>query len=247
MEESGKRLQAETDQDQPAQGQQVILGNMLSDLHRFSSGTGAQTVLDFKRAIVTWAPSVARSFGIKPDEVSGQESFDKLAAQLAQSQGAGSDYRMAINQSANPHSSLSPEGASFIIAQLQGNADYLRARAQLARNWPSKSDYSGFQDSVRDLDPRVFQMSRMTQEERQAYWKSLDSAEQATLTAAGKKARDLGLFRGGSSGGSSTAAPAATPPAATSPPGAAMLAPNPLIPPAAYAAAQPNALLQQAA
>jgi hypothetical protein len=187
MKAAGPRFQAESDSDTAAQGQLSQLGTMLSDLGRFQSGSGAGKTLDWKRAAVSWAPQLAARFGIKPDEVAAQESFDKVAAQLAQTQGANSDYRMGVNQAANPHSSLSPEGADFIIRSLQGNADYLRARAAAARAWPSKSDYQGFQTSIAGLDPRAFQLARMTNEQRTSYWNSLDSEAKKQVGSAIKQ------------------------------------------------------------
>jgi hypothetical protein len=191
------KFQQHADEDASAQSQQAILGTMLSDLNKFQSGSGAGKTLDIKRALTSWAPSVARSFNIKPDEVAGQESFDKLASQLAlQQQGGTTDHRMDINAAANPHSSLSPEGADFIIRSLQGNSDYIRAKASLAAKWPDKANYPAFQESIKELDPRVFQMARMKDEQRQTYWKSLDTEAQKQIDAAGKKARELGVLGG---------------------------------------------------
>lgn len=184
------RFQAESDADTQAQNQQAILGNMLSDTTQFTTGPLA--------GIVGKVRNLAGNLGlnINTDAQSAKESFNKLAAGLANAQGAGSDARMNVNISANPHEELSPAGVDLILRQLQGNTDYLRARATLARQWPSKSDFTGFQDSIKDLDPRVFQLTRMTGDQRQTYWKSLDNQTQKQLGGAIKKAKDLGVLGG---------------------------------------------------
>jgi hypothetical protein len=104
---------------------------------------------------------------------------------------------MNVNISANPHEELSPAGVDMILRQLQGNADYIRARASLAAKYPDKQNYPAFQQSIKDLDPRVFQLTRMTGDQRTTYWKSLDDQTQKQLDAAGKKAKDMGVLGGG--------------------------------------------------
>jgi hypothetical protein len=145
---------------------------------------------------VTWAPALAKALNIKPEEVAAQESFDKVAAQVVQAQNPGSDGRMNLNMAATPHSAQSPEGVDFIIRTLQGNADYIRARASLAAKHRDKSDDPAFQESVKDLDPRVFQLARMTQPQRDSYWKSLDDTVQKQLGAAINKAKEMGVLGG---------------------------------------------------
>lgn len=184
------QFQAEAAADTKAQNQQAILGNMLSDTSQFTTGPLA--------GIVGKVRNLAGNFGlgINTDAQSAKESFNKLAAGLADAQGAGSDARLNVNISANPHEELSPAGVDLILRQLQGNADYIRARASLAAKYPNKADYPGFQQSISGLDPRVFQMARMTADQRQTYWKSLDSNAQKQIDAAGKKAQELGVLGG---------------------------------------------------
>ena len=184
------RFQQEVDAGTQAQNQQALLGNMLADTSQFTTGPLA--------GIVGKVRNLAGNLGlnINTEAQSAKESFNKLAAGLANAQGAGSDARMNVNISANPHEELSPAGVDMILRQLQGNADYVRARASLAGKYPHKEDYSGFQESIKDLDPRVFQMSRMTDDQRGTYWKSLDSEAKKQIDAAGKKARELGVLGG---------------------------------------------------
>ena len=189
-------FQKEVNAGAEAQMQLANYGTMLSDLTKFTSGSGAGKTLDWKRAAVTWAPALAKALNIKPEEVAAQESFDKVAAQVVQAQNPGSDGRMNLNMAATPHSAQSPEGVDFIIRTLQGNADYIRARASLAANYKEKGNYPAFQESVKDLDPRVFQLARMTQPQRDSYWKSLDDTTQKQLGAAIQKAQKLGVLGG---------------------------------------------------
>ena len=149
-----------------AQTQKALLANMRADSARFTGGPGADYDKWFSQFGATWLPSWAQAkLGVNPDDPAYRESFDKMTAQLAMQQqagaGSGSDYRMGINVEGIPHASQTPEGRDMILAQLQGNADYLQARATLANQWASKSDYPGFQASVRSLDPRVFQYQEM--------------------------------------------------------------------------------------
>ena len=188
---SANKFQDEAAVDTQAQNQQAVLGNMLADTSQFTTGPLA--------GIVGKVRNLAGNLGlnINAEAQSSKESFNKLAAGLANAQGAGSDARMNVNISANPHEELSPAGVDLILRQLQGNSDYIRARSALAAKYPNKADYPGFQASIKDLDPRVFQLTRMTGDQRTTYWKSLDDQTQKQLGAAIKKAKDMGVLGGG--------------------------------------------------
>lgn len=161
-----------TDEGTRAVQQDALLANMQNDLARFSTGTGAQKVLQMARFGESFGVPLGRMFGIKPETIAAQESFDKLANQLADAQGAGSDARLHVNMGANPNSGLSPEGADFIIRQLRGNADYLKARQALAAKWTKPDDLRGFEAKMTEsgLDPRVFQFNRLTPEQKHNYF-----------------------------------------------------------------------------
>ena len=175
--DSNTQFTAQTANDQDAQNMLGTLSTMQSDLGRFTSGTGAEKTLDWKRAVQSWAPSIAASLHIKPDEITAQESFDKNAMRIATALGtAGSDQRLTATIAANPHSGLSPEGADEIVRQLQGGADFVRAKAALARQYAAQhgtSDYQGFQSSVAALDPRVFMYDRMTDAQKHSWYNGL--------------------------------------------------------------------------
>lgn len=194
---SASRFNAYADQDVAAQSQVALLGNMLGDAAQFATGPGAQGVKTFKQVLTSWTPKIAQSFGINPESVSAQESFDKLAAQIVSTQqGAQTDSRMQVQEAGSPHSGLTPQGVDLIIRQLQGNADYIRARAKLAAGYPDKTDHAAFQASISDLDPRAFQFSRMTGPQRRTYITTLSGDDKRAVENAYNWAHDKGLVGG---------------------------------------------------
>lgn len=178
-----------------ARDQSALLSNMLNDMARFTTGTGAQATLDFKRFMQAYASPIASILGIKPEEVAAQESFDKIANQLADAYGAGSNMKLQVNQGANPHSSLSPSGASFIIRQLQGLADYAQARQRLAAAYPDQTDVRGFEAKIgSQLDPRYFQFNRLTPEQKTEYYKAIPDKERSKFKTGYLNAQQAGLM-----------------------------------------------------
>jgi hypothetical protein len=151
---------------------------MLTDTKQFTTGPQAGVVSKLRNlGIAMGIP------GINVEGQSAQESFNKFAAQLANAQGAGTDARLNVNLQANPHQDLSPAGVDLILRQLRGNADYIQARQKLAQQWPAKSDYNGFVDSTRPLDPRVFQYERMTDDQRKNWFTALGQDQKAFMQA----------------------------------------------------------------
>ncbi len=201
---SAAAFQQIADQGVQAKSQNAILGNMLGDTTQFTSGMNA--VNNFKTTLQRQAPAIAQAFGIDPKQVASMESFDKLAAQIASQQGAGSDARLAVAQSGNPSSKLSKEGVDLMLRQLQGNADYLQARAAVAAKYPDQSDRAGFEASAgSQLDPRAFQFARMTQPQRVDYVKGLSATDKAAVQRSYNFAHSAGIL--------DTPAPAASQPA----------------------------------
>jgi len=185
-EEAPKLYQVDTQAGLNARGQLATLGTMLSDASRFAPGPGADTTKYFRQVMASWpgAAALGRAFGMDPDKISSQESFDKLVNQLVLAQGGATDQRMNVTEGATPSSKLTPQGVDLIIRQLQGNSDYLMAKGRMAANTETPNDYNAFTTKVQQLDPRVFQLNRMTDPQRQVYWKSLDSGAQDELTKA---------------------------------------------------------------
>jgi hypothetical protein len=168
-----------------------ILGNMLGDTAQFSTGPLA--------SITGKLRNFGIALGIKGIDVEGQsakESFNKLAAQLANAQGAGvsSDARQAMNVAANPHEELSPAGADLMVRQLQGNEDYLQARAKLAGS-TNQRDIKKFENETGvKLDPRAFQFARMKEgSQRNTWFNSLSKTDQAKVHESFVFAHDQGL------------------------------------------------------
>lgn len=179
-----------------AQGQGATLGNMLADTNQFT--TGPQGVNNFKAWLVRNGAAIGTTFGIDQNKVSANESFDKLANQIADAQGAGSDARLTVTQHANPSSQLSPTGVDSIIRQLQGNADWTQARANLAAKWPHQDDRAGFDSYYRDkLDPRAFQFSRMTPQQKVDYAKNLSDTDRNKLKSSYNWAVQNGALNAG--------------------------------------------------
>jgi hypothetical protein len=150
--------------------QNAILGNMLADTKGFTTGPANARIKAFQSFASTYAPKMSAFVGVDPKTVAANESFDKLAAQLANAQGAGSDARLMVNQAANPHGEMAPASVDLVLRQLQGNADYKIAKQTLANAYPDKTDSTGFETAMqRNLDPRAFQFARMTVPQRKTY------------------------------------------------------------------------------
>ncbi len=172
--QSASAFQSIADQGAKARAQDAILANMQADAAQFVTGPGAEGIKQFKSIMVRLGDSIGRDFGIDKEALAANVSFDKLANQIADAQGAGSDARLAVNQAANPSSHLTPSGVDLVLRQLRGNADYIVARANAAAKYPDKADREGFEAKVgANLDPRVFQFQRMTPAQRAAYYKGL--------------------------------------------------------------------------
>jgi hypothetical protein len=177
-EHSSAAFQSYADDGNRAVQQNAVLGNMLADSKQFTTGPLNSRIKAFQSFATTYAPQIAAHYGLDPKTVAANESFDKLAAQLANAQGAGSDARLSVNQAANPHGEMAPESVDLVLRQLQGNADYTQAKAKLAAAYPDKSNREGFDAAIREnLDPRAFQFARMTVPQRQTYAAALSKTD----------------------------------------------------------------------
>jgi len=159
-----------TKQGVAARQQQAVLQDMLGDTSQFTTGPAADRLLKLRQ--------IAQRLGITTniDATTAAESFNKLAAQLAQQQNPGSDARMSVSLAANPHADLSPPGVDLLLRQLQGNNDYLQARQTLAQSWqadnnnPQRGNHNAFESNIAtNLDPRVFQYNRMNPEQKRTF------------------------------------------------------------------------------
>lgn len=191
--QSAANFQRINDQGVTAQSQNAILSNMLADARNFTTGPLARQIL--------WSRQIRQRFGLPVDEkaTSAGEDFNKMAATLANAQGATSDARLNVTLDATPHAELSPGGVDLIIRQLQGNNDYLQARKVLAATYPDKADVTGFENTLgRNLDPRAFQLARLQPgKQRSDFLASItDPAEQKKLMTAYAWAQNRGLLGG---------------------------------------------------
>ena len=167
------------------------LGNMLGDVAQFTTGplAGIQSKLR-NFGIALGIP------GINVEGQSAQDSFNKLASAIALAQGSASDAKLNVATSANPHQELSPAGVRLILGQLQGNEDYIQARAKLAANY--NGTQRKFESEVAsNLDPRAFQFARMDPAERQTWYKNLKEKDQAAVKRSYNWAVEKGLISGG--------------------------------------------------
>lgn len=150
------------------------LQTMLAEKSKFVTGPGQENIKLGQQVLQRFAPGLASALGITPESLAANESFDKIAARIASSQGAGSDARLSVAQSANPSSKLSEAGVELILKQLIGNEDYIAARAKLADAYPDKTDRAGFEAKIgSNLDPRVFQFARMDAGQRREFFNTL--------------------------------------------------------------------------
>jgi hypothetical protein len=176
VEQGSTGFQAISDQAVASRPRSAILGNMLGDTSQFTTGPLASRIETVR--------AVANRFGlpVSTEGLSAAESFNKLAAQLANAQGANSDARLNVNVAANPHQELSPAGVDLMLRQLQGNEDYLQARAKLAASYGDQTDIKKFESEVgAKVDPRAFQFARMTPAQRQTYDKGLSATDRAAV------------------------------------------------------------------
>jgi hypothetical protein len=179
---SSASYQAVSDAGNKAVSQRALLQGMAADATQFTTGWGADRIKTMKSAV----QRIAGMFGLSPidaDKLAANEDLDKVAAQLSDAQGAGSDARLAVNQGANPSSHNSPAGLKLILNKLIGNADYNAAKSQMAAEYQRTQDPTGanarqFEADFRDrFDPRVFQFNRMDGEQQRQYLKELGAGK----------------------------------------------------------------------
>jgi hypothetical protein len=179
-----------------AKAQDAVLANMQADTSQFTTGPGQDKIKALQANLQRFAAPIASAFGVKPESIAANESFDKLAAQIADAQGAGSDARLAVTQAANPSSHLTPAGIDMILRQLRGNAGYLQARQQLAAAYPDKSDAQGFEANVAShLDPRAFQYDQLSPTQKATFLSTIsDPKANAAFKQSYLWARNNGLL-----------------------------------------------------
>jgi hypothetical protein len=171
---SSAKFQDIVSQGVKARSQDALLATMASEAQGIRTGPGADMAGNAKRIILGLGAQFGTSFGVDTDKLAKQESVVKIANQLADAQGAGSDERLRVTAGANPSLYNTPAGLDLIIRQLRGNADYARVRQQLAATYPNKADIEGFEAKHgANLDPRVFQYERLNPSQKADYFNGL--------------------------------------------------------------------------
>ena len=146
----------------------AMLANMEADLGGFTSGPLADKEKAFKSFALRMGSKVGTTFGIDPQGVASQESFEKLAKQIAlqQSGALGStDANLETTLGANPNAGLSQLGNKQIIARLHGNEDAITAKNQAWQQFQTTNgagSYGAFSVNFnKNFDPRAYQLMRM--------------------------------------------------------------------------------------
>ena len=200
--QSADAFQKISEEGDTARAQDAVLANMQNDAAQYESGPGQDKIKQFQAVVQRIAPGMSAAFGIKPEAIAANESFDKLVANLADAQGAKSDSRLSVTQAGIPSSSLTPEGRSMILNQLRGNTDYKRAIQKMAAAYPDKADREGFSANVaNNLDPRAFQYARLTPVQRGNYLANIkDGSDMSAFQASYLWAEKNGLIGNANAG-----------------------------------------------
>lgn len=169
-----------------ANAQRGLLQSMAADAQAVPVGPGTSQIRQVQSLTQTMFPKLAQAFGVDPAKLAAGEDLDKVANQLADAQGAGSDARLAVNQGANPSNHNTPAGLSLILSKLVGNTDYLAARQKLASQYQQTVDQGGTNnrqfevDVGSKLDPRVFQYNAMQPAQKFQYLSEIKDPEAKT-------------------------------------------------------------------
>jgi hypothetical protein len=182
---SSATYQGVSDAATKAVGRRALLQSMASDATQFTTGWGADRIKNAQMFAQRIAPTWSKAFGLDPDKLAANQDLDKVANQLADAQGAGSDARLSVTQGANPTSHNTPEGLRLILGKLTGNEDYNIFKGQAAAQYQKTQDPTGahsraFEAQFRDAyDPRVFQFNRLDGAQQRQYLNELGAGKDA--------------------------------------------------------------------
>ena len=171
--------------------QHAMLAEMLAALNHFTTGQGQSRVLDMKGYVQAFAPRLAATMGIKPEELASAETFHKLAQQVALAQagqiGAGTDASRTLVFGGNPNMDLSKMGNEQILHMLQGNADSITAKRSAWLKYAEQNgdgSYAKFSDAFnKTFDPRMYQMRYYTPAERSRMMDGMGASDKAQFLA----------------------------------------------------------------
>ena len=149
-------------------------------------------VLDIGGPTVTYEKKfgqLAQRFGLPStltlDQLKASEEFDKIANNIALSQGkalGGTDATRVLSVGSTPSSSMSRYGREGVISLLEGNQDYVdRAREQWlearSNNTPASKHDQFMHSFGKNFDVRVFQFNRLDRANKQKFVDTLDRSE----------------------------------------------------------------------
>ena len=132
---------------------------------------------------------LAQRFGLPStltlDQLKASEEFDKIANNIALSQGkalGGTDATRVLSVGSTPSSSMSRYGREGVISLLEGNQDYVdRAREQWlearSNNTPASKHDQFMHSFGKNFDVRVFQFNRLDRANKQKFVDTLDRSE----------------------------------------------------------------------
>jgi hypothetical protein len=176
----GTNLNAEADQ---APVLKTAYANMAHDLEGFTPGPGSDWTKVAKSFANRFTPDAFKSLGIEfdPKEIASQESFNKLANQIAQAQGAQSDMHLKIAGGANPNAEMSKMTVQEVLGRLQGNQDAIIAKNKAWQDYINANpagNYGDFSANFnQNFDPRIFQANYLSSADRQKMISEMRPAE----------------------------------------------------------------------
>lgn len=149
--------------------QREILSNMQAELHNTTTGIGQSKVFDAKRFVQSFAPEIAKRFGITEASIANGENFNKLAINLINEQasqlGFNTDESRQRIGAGSPNMEISKLGLMNMIGRLQGNQDAIEAKRQAWNTAQSQYGVANFPRFSAEWneknDPRYFQMMRL--------------------------------------------------------------------------------------
>lgn len=178
-----------------------FLQDMMANLPKFDSGPTADWTAKANALALQLAPGMAAKVGIDPQAVASKEEFAKFATNLAINStsglGAGTDSKLAAAVAGNPNASLSKLGNEQIMKVLIGTERATQAKNEAWQNAGVQPQEYGKWSAQwnKEVDPRVFVVPELTQDERAKMFKGLKPADQKRFLDSYRTAVDAGIIQ----------------------------------------------------
>lgn len=178
-----------------------FLQDMMAQLPNFDSGPTADWTAKANALALQLAPGMSAKLGIDPQSVASKEEFSKFATNLAINTsaglGAGTDSKLATAVAGNPNASLSKLGNEQIMKVLIGTERATQAKNEAwQKSGVQPQNYGKWSAQWnKDVDPRVFVVPELTQEERAKMFKGLKPADQKRFLDSYRTAVDAGIIQ----------------------------------------------------